>query len=184
MTIPPFIPNRIETPRMILRPPRAGDGRAINDAIRETFDALKQWMPWAKDMPTVADSEQFARENAAKYRRHEDFPILLFDKATDELIGASGVHPKDWYVPKFEIGYWVRACCEGQGYVTEAVVALTAFGFGELGAARMEIRCDSRNTRSAAVAVRAGYTLEATLHHDMRANDGILRDTLVFARFV
>ena len=183
MVIPPFIPNRFETQRMILRPPLAGDGRALNDAIRESYESLSRWMPWARNMPAIADSEQWARENAAKYRKHEDFPILLFDKATDELIGASGVHPRDWYVPKFEIGYWVRASREGQGYVTEAVIALTTFAFEQLGAARMDIRCDARNMRSAAVARRAGYGLEATLRRDMRANDDTLRDTLVFVRF-
>ena len=35
---------------------------------------------------------------------------------------------------------------------------------------------------SAAVALRCGYTLEATLHSDSRAPDGRLRDSLIFAR--
>jgi RimJ/RimL family protein N-acetyltransferase len=52
-----------------------------------------------------------------------------------------------------------------------------------LKARRIEIRCDARNTRSAAVAERAGYTLEARLHHDTRAPDGSLRDTLVYVKF-
>jgi RimJ/RimL family protein N-acetyltransferase len=67
--------------------------------------------------------------------------------------------------------------------MTEAVNGITAFAFHYLRAQRIEIRCDARNTRSAAVAERAGYTLEARFHHHMRAVDGTLRDTLIYVRF-
>jgi RimJ/RimL family protein N-acetyltransferase len=45
---------------------------------------------------------------------------------------------------------------------------------------RVEIRCDARNLPSRRVAERAGYRLEAELRSDDRANDGALRDTLIF----
>jgi RimJ/RimL family protein N-acetyltransferase len=77
----------------------------------------------------------------------------------------------------------VRTTLAGNGYITEAVLRITTFALEELGAQRIEIRCDPRNTRSAAVAERAGYTLEAHFRNHMRAPDGGLRDTLVFARY-
>jgi RimJ/RimL family protein N-acetyltransferase len=58
---------------------------------------------------------------------------------------------------------------------------MTRFLFGDLRAERVEIRCDSRNMRSAALASRAGYVLEAVLKRESRANDDTLRDTMVFA---
>ena len=70
----------------------------------------------------------------------------------------------------------------GQGYVTEAVNGITNMAFDKLKAVRMEIRCDARNQRSAAVALRAGYTLEARLQKELRDPDGNLRDTLIFTR--
>jgi RimJ/RimL family protein N-acetyltransferase len=176
------IPRHIETARMSIRCPRPGDGRVVNEAIRETFESLHVWMPWAKTLPTAADSENFAREAAARYRKGEDFGLMLWDKQSGEFIGASGLHPRDWSVPSFEIGYWVRTSREGQGYVTEAVHALTTFAFTQFGAQRVMIRCDARNHRSAAVAERAGYTLEGVLRNEARANDGSLRDTLLYAR--
>jgi RimJ/RimL family protein N-acetyltransferase len=176
------VPRQIETARMIIRCPRPGDGRIVNEAIHETFASLHIWMPWAKTLQTPAESENFAREAAARYHKVEDFAVTLWDKQSGEFIGASGLHPRDWSVPSFEIGYWVRASREGQGYVTEAVMALTAFAFEQFGAQRVMIRCDARNRRSAAVAERAGYTLEGVLRNEKRANDGNLRDTLVYAR--
>ncbi len=177
----PF-PDTITTPRLVLRAPRAQDAKAINDAIRESFASLHQWMLWAREIPTLHETEEFARENASRYRRREDFPILLWERETDLLVGASGLHPRDWSVPSFEIGYWVRSSREGQGFVTETVEALTRAAFEHLHAERIVIRCDARNVRSARVAERAGYTLEATLRRDARAPDGHLRDTLQFVR--
>lgn len=84
---------------------------------------------------------------------------------------------------EFEIGYW---CClphQGCGYVTEAVRALTRVGFEQMGANRIEIRCDPRNARSRHVAERAGYKLEAELRHEQVGPDGALRNTLIYALF-
>lgn len=91
----------------------------------------------------------------------------MFLKGSKTYIGGGGLHRINWDVPKFEIGYWVRSSYGRQGFITEAVNGITHFAFNTLGARRVEIRCDSLNGRSAAVARRAGYELEAMLrHHD------------------
>lgn len=178
----PSVPEQFETERLLLRVPQPGDGKAVNDAIRESIDELRPWMPWAKVVPSVAESETFVREAALRFRNHEDLPLLLFRKSDMLYIGGSGMHNIDWDVPRFEIGYWLRTSLTGQGYMTEAVNGVTALAFDQLEAVRVEIRCDSRNQKSAAVALRCGFTHEATLHSDSRTPDGRLRDTLVFAK--
>jgi RimJ/RimL family protein N-acetyltransferase len=175
------LPEQIESERLVIRWPRAGAGVAVNEAIRETFADLKRWMPWAQALPSVEDSEALVRHWQAKVLTREDLPLHLFRKDTGAFVGSSGIHPKDWAVPKFEIGYWCRASCQGQGFITEAVRAITAFGLATLEARRIEIRCDQRNVRSCRVAERAGYRLEATFAHDAIADDGALRTTLVYA---
>ncbi len=138
-------------------------------------------MPWAQTLQSVAETETFARESALRFRNREDLPLALFRKSDGCYVGNSGLHRIDWDVPRFEIGYWVRTSLQGQGYITEAVNGITKFAFELLGAERMEIRCDARNERSAAVARRAGYVQEAKLRCESRAPDGSLRDTLIFA---
>ena len=177
-----IFPHQLETERLILRPPRPGDGRLINDAIHESFSELHRWMPWARAMPSIEESESFARDAWARYRARDDYPIILIDRKSGALIGASGLHPRDWSVPKFEIGYWARTSWAGRGYITEAVHALVDFAFEGLHAQRLIIRCDAENRRSAAVAERAGFHLEARLHHDARDNQGDLCDMLLYAR--
>lgn len=174
-------PDQFESERLILRAPRAGDGTAGNAAIRESLDELRPWTPWATPVPTVEDTEANYRRGAARWITRESLPLVLFRKEDGLFVGGSGLHSIDWSVPVMEIGYWLRTRFVGQGYMTEAVRAITAFAFEQLGAARIEIRMDSRNTRSAAVAERAGYTREACLKHEARGVDGSLRDTLLYA---
>ena len=175
------IPDRIETERLIIRAPRAGDGAAGNAAICESLDALRPWMAWAEPVPSVEDSEEHFRRAAAHWLAREDLPLVLLRKEDGLFVGGSGLHRIDWSVPMLEIGYWIRTSLSRQGYVTEAVRAITTFAFDVLAAQRVEIRCDARNTRSAAVAERAGYTLEARLRSQARGVDGTLRDTLIYA---
>ena len=178
-----LFPEIIETARLRLYAPREGDGDEVNAAIRETYADLHAWMAWADHLPDVEETRQRRRQARANFLAGEEFNVLARVKTTDALAVCGGLHPVDWNVPKFEIGYWCRAAYQGQGYVTETVQALTRIGFEILGANRIEIRCDARNLRSRGVAERAGYALEATLHNDMIAPDGKLRDTLIYARF-
>lgn len=173
-------PDSFETERLIIRAPKVGDGQAINDAIRESHDHLKPWMPWAQNLQTPEETEEIVRRGMVRWLLREDLWMLLYRKSDGLYVGGSGLHRIDWSVPAFEIGYWVRKSLEGQGFISEAVAGITDFAFATLGAERVEIRCDSRNQRSASVARRAGYTHEATFRHDAWATDGTLRDSLVF----
>lgn len=176
-------PDSFETERLTIRSPMPGDGLEMQAAVAETIEDLRPWMPWADHVPTVEEQERVSRAGRAHFLAREDLPLRLFLKGTHTVVGASGLHCIDWRVPRFEIGYWVRKRFAGQGYITEAARGITRFAFETLGARRVEIRCDARNTRSQAVARRAGYELEATLRKHMVAADGVLRDTLIFVRF-
>ncbi len=176
-------PDQLMTERLLIRPPRPGDGPAINAAIVESLAELQPWMLWAQPPPSVADTETLCRRKAADWVRREDLMLTLWRQSDGLFVGASGLHRIDWSVPRMEIGYWCHTSLSGQGYITEAVRAITRFAFEHLGAQRLEIHCDARNTRSTAVAGRAGYALEACRRRESRGVDGALRDMLVFVRF-
>ncbi|MBL8146926.1 MAG: GNAT family N-acetyltransferase [Anaerolineae bacterium] len=177
------VPSSLITERLLLRAPRGGDAPLVHAAIYDSFESLSQWMPWARRLPDISESELFVREARTRFRNREELNFLIFPRERGPLLGAISLHTIDWSVPRFEIGYWLRDSARGKGMMTEAIRALTAVGFERLEAERMEIRCDSRNERSAAAARRAGYMLEAVLRRQARDNAGQLRDTLVFARF-
>ena len=181
---PPILmdfPDRFETERLLIRSPLPRDGQELHAAVRESIEELTPWMPWPKEHRTVDDSEASARRAGVAFLQRSELRLHLYLKRTDTLVGSSGLQGIDWEVPKFEIGYWCRTSFTGNGYISEAVKAITSIAFDALGARRVEIRCDPRNLKSARVAERAGFTLEATLHNNERGTDGTLRDTLVFA---
>jgi RimJ/RimL family protein N-acetyltransferase len=165
---------------LILRQPSPDFAGAVQEAIEETFADLHPWMPWAKEMQPLEETREFLADSQRKFAEGTDFVVSAFLKENGGFALATGLHPRNWEVPMFEIGYWCRRSMQGRGYATEAVRALTDIAFREMSANRVEIRCDSRNLPSQRVAQRAGYRLEAQLHSDARANDGSLRNTLIY----
>ena len=175
------IPDAIETERLVLRSPRPGDGPAMNEAILDTWDSLHRWMPWARERPTVEETETIARQLHASFLTRADLPMVMFLHDRKTVVGTTGLHRMDWSVPRFEIGYWVRRTHEGQGYVSEAVNALARFALRMLEAERVEIHCSHRNERSQKVATRCGFTLEGRLRNHGRETTGELRDMMVYS---
>lgn len=176
-------PYSFETERLIIRGPLPDDAAPLHQAVVESQPELQAWMPWAVDVPNEGWYRVRVREGRLKFLAREDLWMMLTLKDSGAIIGGSGLHRIDWSVPRFEIGYWVRTSHAGRGYITEAVMGITRFAFETLGAQRVEIRCDVKNVRSAAVARRAGFVLEGTFRHDARDHlTGELRDTYIFAR--
>jgi RimJ/RimL family protein N-acetyltransferase len=174
-------PDELTGPRVLIRPVRPGDGAVIFEAVDEAREQIAPWLPWVEKTRSADDSEEAVRRGSARWQTREDLMVGIWEKSTGRYLGGSGLHRIDWAVPAFEIGYWLRTSAWGQGYVTETVQVLCEFAFETLGANRVEIRCDPRNTRSRAVPERLGFVLEATLRNHVRDGAGELRDTLIFA---
>ena len=166
--------------RVLVRPYRLEDAEAMFEAVMESREHLLPWLRWAVTYETLDDARDFVRRSAARWLTREGLVVALWDVTSGRFVGGGHLGP-DWSVPKFEIGYWVRASAQGRGYITEAAKLLTDYAFTTYGAQRVMIRCDARNVRSAAVPERLGFTREARLRNDALAYDGALRDTLVYA---
>ena len=175
------IPERIETARLILRAAKSNDGPEAFEAVVESVNELKPWMPWVHPEPKLEGSVEFHANAQARWYSREMLDFQWVDKSTQRLVGKGGFHTINWDVPKFEIGYWVRTSMAGKGYCTEAVNALVAFAKRELGAKRLEICSDPRNERSRKVAERCGFALEGILRRNMRDPYGGLRDSCMYA---
>ncbi|MCX7115388.1 MAG: GNAT family N-acetyltransferase [Gammaproteobacteria bacterium] len=145
-------------------------------------------MDWAHEKPSMDDSETYVKQAAANWilKKNEEpyLPLFLFDKKSGMLIGASGYHHFNWDIPSLETGYWIRQSYSGQGFMTEAVNALTQYAFKQLLAKRLTITCDIDNIASLRIPERLGYVLEATLKANRRKPiTGELSDTLVYTKY-
>lgn len=179
----PKFPNQFESERLLIRMPQIEDALDVWTAIHYSQKSLAEWMPWAKELPKLEDTEETLRLAVADFITRKDLRLHLFLKETGEFIGSSGLHRINWRVPKFEIGYWLSSDAEGKGYMTEAVAAITDFAFQALKARRVEIRCDEENMKSRMVAERTGFELEGILKNDTVGLDGKnLRNTCIYAK--
>jgi RimJ/RimL family protein N-acetyltransferase len=177
------IPVPITTPRLVLRPPRAGDGVIVNEAIIESFDQLSHWLPWADHKPTVQETEIMMRTMEARWILRQDLPLLIFD-TKGLLLGSTGLHRINWSLPSFEIGYWVRSTHTGRGIITESTHALVRYAFEQLHAVRIVIKCDEENTASRRIAEKLNFHLEGICLQDQRNSaSNTLRNTALYARY-
>lgn len=177
----PKLPEEIRADGLIIHRVRVADAPEINEAVAESFAELTRWMDWARAPQSLADTEAFCRRSEASYEAGDEYSAAFRDATTARLLGCIGMPVVDWTVPKFEVGYWCRTSEVGNGFVRRATRGLTRDLFERCSAARVELRMDASNKRSEAVAVGLGFRLEGKLARDMRANDGTLRDTLVYA---
>jgi RimJ/RimL family protein N-acetyltransferase len=82
-----------------------------------------------------------------------------------------------------ETGYWARKKYSGQGYITEAINAITQYAFQILNVKRLAITCDIDNERSKKIPERLGYHHESTMKaNKIKPVTGEVTDTLIFVR--
>ena len=179
------VPTALETERLLLRPFRSADAPALHAALTESIDELRAhlwFLPWIAEEQTLQSAEVRCRKAEANFLLRADLPYLAFEKRSGQLLGSVGLHRTDWSLPKTEVGYWIRSKEVGRGYASEGVVALTDWALDLLGAQRVELVTDELNRGSRTVAERCGFRLEGVLHNVMRAPDGSLRHSCIYAK--
>ncbi len=175
------ISPELETPRLLLRIPRQGDGSAVCAAVKASYAQLYPWLLWPERLATPELAETEMRRAAAHFILRERLFYLLCARGDGHLVGALTIDNFDWNTPRCELGYWLYSDETGKGYMAEAVRAVTAFCFTRLQMERVEIWCAARNPASARVAQRAGYTLQARVRNAYRDKDGNLTEAECYA---
>lgn len=181
-------PMPITSKRLLIRPPIPGEASIVNDAIQESFKEIHATIPWAQEIPTVEQTEEFIRRAAANWilKKNEEpyLPLFIFDRNQTEFLGCTGYHHYEWEIPNLQIGYWLRTSRVGQGIMTEAVNAILQYAFNELKIKRAAITCGANNIRSKNVCERLGFSLEGILKADrIDPITGEISDTLLYAKY-
>ena len=173
-------PELIASPRLELRKHVAELAETMFRYVDQDRERLRAFLPWVDMTLTVEDEAAYIKVSHATWDKGTLFDYGIFERETGTYVGNVGIHNIAWAHDRCEFGYWILGRFEGKGYISEAVEALEKVCFG-LGFHRLEIRCSSRNQRSAAVPRRLGYSLDGTLKEDT-IEQGSYRDTLVFGK--
>ncbi len=163
--------------RLVLRKHDPGLAAPMYDHVDHDRARLRLFLPWVDLTRSVKDEIDYIEMTSEAWNNHAVFDYGLFRKPDGAYMGNCGVHTIHWQERRCEIGYWILGVFEGQGYVSEAVRVLESELF-RLGFDRIEIRCDAKNARSAAVPRRNGYHLDKVVRKEGEGQ----RDTLVFAK--
>lgn len=165
-------PMPIKTQRLIISPMIPGDGQEVFRAIEESRESFVPWLPWVKDVKTWEDSERTAHEFYAGFILRKNMNLVI--RYDQRIIGMCGFNTLNWQIPSGNIGYWCRKSDEGNGYIKEAVAALTIYAFKIMHLKRLCILCDDENIKSIRVVESLGYTLETRakgLLENLRGDD-------------
>jgi RimJ/RimL family protein N-acetyltransferase len=141
---------RLQTPRLLLRPPRAEDLDAWADMMADEETArfiggvMTRPVTWRALMTMIG-----------AWHAHGFAMFSVFERATGRFVGRLGPwRPEGWPGP--EIGWAiVREHC-GRGFATEGAIAATEWAFDHLGWAEVIHSIDPANVASQRVARKLG----------------------------
>jgi ribosomal-protein-serine acetyltransferase len=148
-----------ETPRLLLRLPRAEDAETLFRTVRGSHQSLSQFLSWCTQDYALGDAIAWLRDAEAAAHAHQGFHYLLFERLTGDLVGCCGlseVEPSG----AWNLGYWVRKQSEGRGYASEAAHAVLARARQTGAIAKVEIRMLMSNDASQRVAIKSGGRYE------------------------
>lgn len=163
--------RRMETERLILRPFTVEDSRWMYENWASDPEVVR-YLPWpAHD--SVETTRKLLEEWVREYEKLDRYVWCLENKENGEPIGSLGALEVN------EKGRSVKAgCCLSrrfwhQGLAAEALRAVAAYLFEEVGVERIEARHDARNFRSGAVLKKCGFRYEGTCRKAGWNNSGV-----------
>jgi ribosomal-protein-serine acetyltransferase len=144
----------LSRPPVTLRRHRADDLDAVFQAVTESLDHLRPWLPWAAGY-TRQSAAEFLAKSAQGWADGTEYGYAII--AGGVLAGGCGLMRRIG-PGGLEIGYWVHQAWTRRGLATAASAALVEAAFRLPGVDRIEIVHDELNVASAGVPRKLGFT--------------------------
>ncbi|AZS70831.1 GNAT family N-acetyltransferase [Streptomyces lydicus] len=153
----------ISTDRLVLRPFEEADVPSLtammNDELVAAWTAIPQ--PYTEDAARIWTTESAHAERTAGHGI--DFVVTEF--LTQRLVGVVQLRNTDWRIRSSEISYVVASWARGEGYASEASLAVAHWLFHDQKFERIELRTAAGNTASQQVAQKIGCISEGVLRN-------------------
>jgi len=169
--------------RLRLRTPLASDFREWAELRNASRNFLEPWEPvWAPDELDHASWRQRLTRYRSDFAQGVAVPFFIFDRFSGALLGGITLgNIRRGVAQSAHIGYWIGESYAGNGYMLEAVQAVTKYAFDTLALHRVEAACIPGNRRSERVLEKAGFRPEGMLRSYLKIN-GEWRDHCLYAR--
>jgi RimJ/RimL family protein N-acetyltransferase len=143
--------DRLETPRLVLRPFGAGDAVLVHEVYSDP--EVMRYVATGP-MADLAVTERLLADYTAHQVRHGYSFWAVIERASGTLIGDAGLYRTP--AGEVELGYTLGAAWWRRGYATEAASRWLAFAFGELGMSEVVALAEPANTGSLHVLEKLG----------------------------
>jgi [ribosomal protein S5]-alanine N-acetyltransferase len=150
------------------------------DALYRIFSNSEVMRYWST--PPLADHNaavKLLNEIHEDFRRQKFLKWGIARQTDDALIGTATLFNLNLDSHRAEIGYCLDRAAWGNGYMNEALQALLAYAFAELGLHRIEADVDPRNSASLQTVERLGFQREGYLRERWQVN-GEIQDTVFY----
>jgi RimJ/RimL family protein N-acetyltransferase len=148
-------PERIDTPRLLLRPPAADDAPAIFERYAGDPDVTR-FLGWPRHR-AVEDTRAFLQFSAQEWERWPAGPYLILARANGQLLGSTGL---GFQTPQEAVtGYVLARDAWGLGYATEALAAMIEVA-QRTGVRRLVALCHPDHRPSQRVLEKSGFALD------------------------
>lgn len=173
---------RLDTERMILRPPVHGDYRAWTALREESREFLSPWEPtWAGDHLTRKSFTNRVYWAQRSISNGTAVPLFLIRRSDEALMGAITLdNIRRGPAQAGTTGYWIGERFARQGFMREAVLALVHHAFTSLDLSRIEAGCLPENTPSRRLLESCGYKYEGVAQSYLQIN-GRWRNHVLYA---
>ena len=165
-------PIRLDTERMALRLPQHSDFNAWTALRQDSRGFLVPWEPtWSADhLSRKAFTNRVYWAQRAS-RAGTAIPFFLERNVDGALLGAITIdNIRRGPAQMATIGYWIGAPHARQGYMAEAIEAVTRHAFTVLDLSRIEAACLPDNAASRAALERAGFKYEGVAQSFLQIN--------------
>ena len=151
----------ISTERLVLRPLDEDDVAALAEMMND--EQVAAWtdvpQPFTEDRARSWITEYAPAERAAG--RGLDLAVTEF--LTQRLVGIVQLTRTNWHIRSTELSYIIAPWARGEGYASEASLAVAQWLFGDQEFERIEVRTAADNTASQQVAQKIGCISEGVL---------------------
>ena len=173
---------RVETERMTLRLPEHGDWRQWSEVREASAEFLIKWEPvWSNDHLTrraFTNRVYWAQRSEAQGTA---LPMLLIRREDQQLLGALTLdNIRRGPAQTGTFGYWIGQPFARQGYMREAILALTHHAFTRMDLSRLEAACLPENVASRGVLEKCGFKYEGVAQSYLQIN-GRWRNHVLYA---
>jgi ribosomal-protein-alanine N-acetyltransferase len=155
---PRSAPEVLETPRLHLRRPRAGDADAIFARYSSDPDVTR-YVGWPRHR-SVDETRAFLEYCDAEWTRWPAGPYLIVSREDGRLLGGTGLAFET--SRRAMTGYVLAKDAWGRGYATEALSAMVAVARNS-GLRRLYALCHHEHRASARVLEKCDFAREGVL---------------------